>query len=99
MTANNKPIPTRISNWSPGTEIVYCCPKCGTSFAFFRDDEKFCHNCGLRINWENVPKNISKEQKNKLDIIYKEYCESHHDYHRYRKDVEKILFEVYCVYK
>lgn len=51
----------RISQWDSATEIIYACPECGTSFGFYGDAEKFCHNCGEKIDWDGVPKYADKE--------------------------------------
>lgn len=59
------PIMSRISQWEKGTEIIYCCPNCGTSFAFFgHTNQKFCHNCGQKNNWENLPVAVSEHLAN-----------------------------------
>ncbi len=49
-----KPRVEGISTWDR-TEILYKCPKCNTSFRMLTTYEKFCHNCGQKINW-NVPR-------------------------------------------
>ena len=50
----------RISQYNYANQLLFRCPKCKTSFAILGDNEKFCHNCGIRINWENVPSHVSK---------------------------------------
>lgn len=45
-----KPIAVDISNWG-GRSIVYECPNCHTSFRLMEDKERFCHNCGIKIDW------------------------------------------------
>lgn len=55
-----KPIPWRLSQWGSGTEIIYKCPSCATSFNFYGNNELFCHNCGTPINWA-VPISVSEE--------------------------------------
>ena len=47
-----KPIATEISSWQPYKEIIYSCPVCRTSFRYFGPKEKFCHNCGVKIDWD-----------------------------------------------
>ena len=53
------PIADRINSW--GTEdkrdILFKCPQCHTSFGYYQDNEKFCHNCGQKIYWEGVKVN------------------------------------------
>ena len=46
-------------------EIIYECPNCGTSFGFYSNQEKFCHNCGTEINWKDVPTHCPESIKNK----------------------------------
>lgn len=99
MTVNNKPIPIRISQWGLMTEIIYRCPECGTQFNIFGNKEKFCHSCGLQIDWESVPKYISNEQKQALDFARKQYEYIHHDFSRYKTVVNDVLFEVYKGYQ
>lgn len=48
----NLPIPFCISAWDNGDRILYKCPKCRASFQFFGDLEKYCHNCGRKIEWK-----------------------------------------------
>lgn len=81
------------------TEIIYRCPVCGTQFNIFGNKEKFCHSCGLQIDWEGVPKYISKEQKQRLDMARREYENIHHDFSRYETVVNDVLLEVYKGYR
>lgn len=60
MSKAELPVPERLSQWGTGTEIIYCCPNCNISFAILGCKEKFCHNCGTKINW-NVPIMASSE--------------------------------------
>lgn len=41
-----KPMFKAISDYSEAPDIIYKCPRCGISFVFYRDKERFCHNCG-----------------------------------------------------
>ena len=61
MSNKQIPKPERISEWGRATEIIYSCRRCGTSFGFYRTNEKFCHNCGCENNWDKVPTNLSEE--------------------------------------
>lgn len=54
-----KPVVEDISTWDSCTEILYKCPKCDTSFRILSYHEKFCHNCGQKINW-NIPLHLKK---------------------------------------
>ena len=64
----HRPYPTRISQWNNMDEIIYECPNCGTSFAFYSNQELFCHHCGTEINWKDIPihcpENIKKMYHN-----------------------------------
>lgn len=65
QSANNKseyPIPYRISDWNTGDEILYRCPQCACDFRILSNQEYYCHNCGLKINWDNVPIYLTPEQ-------------------------------------
>lgn len=48
---SRKPVATEITSWQPYKEILYNCPNCKTSFRFFGAKEKYCHNCGIEIDW------------------------------------------------
>lgn len=48
-----KPIAETISDWNP-KKIFYRCAVCEQSFRMFEAKEKFCHNCGTEIDWNNV---------------------------------------------
>ena len=52
-------------DWGNRRDIFYKCPICDTSFRIFGKREKFCHNCGQKINWEYVPDFIDMS---KIDI-------------------------------
>lgn len=56
-----KPLLDRISNWDDGSELIYKCSNCGVSFGFYGDEENFCHNCGIKIDWDNVPRHCSEK--------------------------------------
>ena len=57
--AYKKPIAIEISSWQPYKKIFYMCPECGTDFRYYGEKEKYCHNCGLKINW-NVKLELEK---------------------------------------
>ena len=63
----NLPIPFRISDWDNGDRILYQCPKCCASFQFFGDLEKYCHNCGRKIEWKFSPKFLDADEKSEYD--------------------------------
>ena len=58
--APKAPIPERISDWDTTREIIYLCPACHTSFAFFGHNELFCHHCGQPIDWTNSSANCTE---------------------------------------
>lgn len=64
------PIPFRISNLDNGDKILYQCPKCRTSFQFFGDQEKYCHNCGRKIDWRFSPTFLDTVEKIEYDAEY-----------------------------
>ena len=61
------PIPFRISDWDNGDRILYQCPKCRASFQFFGDLEKYCHNCGRKIEWKFSPTFLDADEKSEYD--------------------------------
>ena len=46
--------------------FLYRCPKCGTSFRILGEQEKFCHGCGRKLNWEGLPKRINENLWDKI---------------------------------
>ena len=48
-----------ISNFEK-VQIKYKCPHCDTDLSVYKNNEKFCHNCGEEINW-GVTLNVNKE--------------------------------------
>ncbi len=74
-----KPLISRLSPYNQGTEIIYKCPCCPTEFNFYGNREKYCHNCGVQINWFGLPEHVTKD-------VAKEYysCE-------YLSDKNKII--------
>lgn len=60
-----KPILERISDWDSKTKMIYKCPKCEASFGFYFEDEHFCHNCGVKIDWHNIPIHCNKHFSDK----------------------------------
>lgn len=48
-----KPVAETISDWNR-KKILYKCAACGQSFRIFEAKEKFCHNCGTEVGWDNV---------------------------------------------
>lgn len=65
------PIPFRISAWDNGDRILYQCPKCRASFQFFGDSEKYCHNCGIKIEWKFSPTFLDDDEKADYDSCRK----------------------------
>ena len=51
-----RPIISRISQWDSKTELIYKCPKCNVEFNFYGPHEKYCHNCGVHIDWHGLLK-------------------------------------------
>lgn len=61
------PIPFRISNWDNGDRILYKCPKCRASFQILGNLEKYCHNCGRKIEWKFSPTFLDADEKAEYD--------------------------------
>lgn len=49
-----------ISDWDSRTEILYGCAKCGASFRILSTQEKYCHNCGEKVDWKYMPLHLTK---------------------------------------
>ena len=93
---NSKPVPYQLSQWDSRRQIFYRCPICGQDFRFYAELEKFCHNCGNKINWENVPKYCSEDfQKQYEDLVYNQYAYTDGD----REQDKKLLNLLYKLYK
>ena len=43
------------ASWGNRRDILYKCPKCHASFRILGKQERFCHNCGQKIDWQFVP--------------------------------------------
>lgn len=56
-----RPVMDRISQYGSATEILYKCPRCGASFRILGNQERYCHNCGIHIHWDNVPLHASEK--------------------------------------
>lgn len=56
-----KPKVARISKWEGMTKLIYCCPCCGTDFAIYMNNEWYCHHCGQKIDWNDIPLDASRE--------------------------------------
>ena len=57
------PVPFRISDWDNGDRILYQCPKCRASFQIFGNLERYCHNCGNKIDWKFSPAFLDANEK------------------------------------
>lgn len=95
MINEHRPIPYALSQWDSRTEIFYKCPKCGQSFKLNGQHEKFCHNCGLEIDWQDMPSHCSLGQRALADSIQKNYEDFHHDYTKFQEEMIKLYFEIY----
>lgn len=94
---SNYPIPHRISNWNNGDEILYKCPKCGCDFRILSNQEHYCHNCGVKLNWSNALMYLTTEQL----MEYKKICTRHIDtdeaMHRQQRDIAEFLSNIYNI--
>lgn len=59
-----QPVLDRISSWNNGCGLIYKCPSCEVSFGFYGDEEKYCHHCGAKIDWDNIPRYCSVKTSN-----------------------------------
>ena len=58
MTGKN-PIAIDYMNGATSAEIIYACPECWQDFRTHAWHEKFCHNCGCKIDWEKMPTHLN----------------------------------------
>ena len=66
--AKMKPTAIGITDWQPYKEIIYKCSNCGQSFRMFGDRERFCHTCGVEVDWQDVIKRLPEPfDKNDYD--------------------------------
>lgn len=49
-----KPIATEISSWYPYQKVIYKCANCEQDFRIFGFKEIYCHNCGTKVDWDDV---------------------------------------------
>lgn len=71
-----KPLPQRLSDWNSGKEVIYICPECLASFAFYGEKQNYCHICGAQLDWSNCPKYVSDEFKALWDEESRKYYNS-----------------------
>ena len=63
-----KPIATEISSWHPYKKVIYKCANCEQDFRIFGFMEKYCHNCGTKVDWDDVIIELPEPfNKNALD--------------------------------
>lgn len=53
-----KPTAIEIISWQPYKKVIYKCSNCGHDFRIFGDKEKFCHNCGVEVDWHGIIKQL-----------------------------------------
>lgn len=89
------PIPYRIAEWGDTPEIVYGCPKCGETFQFYADNEKFCHNCGHKIYWDTCNRYLNSEQEKRYREIQKQYSNSAITWDQWNQLRNKFLYSLW----
>lgn len=73
MFSPNKPVPYRLSQFGSCREVLYKCPKCGADFRILADQENYCHNCGIKLDWTTSKRVCSEEFKEQYDkLVYEE---------------------------
>lgn len=92
-----KPLPQRLSDWNTGKEVIYICPECLTSFAFYGETQNYCHKCGIQLNWTNCPKYVSDEFKALWDEESRKYYNSAGkvSFEDYRKATTDLLWKLH----
>lgn len=65
MKAKMKPTAIAITSWHPYKEIIYKCSCCSQNFRILGNTEKFCHNCGTEVDWDNVMTHLPEPFTNK----------------------------------
>lgn len=86
-----KPVFKDIPSCGRAPDIIYKCPECGTSFAFFREKERFCHNCGQEIDWEDVQLYCLPEQAEVIRKSWDGYLDNDITYWEFVETVKKTL--------
>lgn len=89
-----KPVPYDLSDWADGREIFFCCPKCAQSFKLFGRNERYCHSCGQKIDWTNVPEKCTEEQVRRLRVDY-DIITDDGNWDLYRQLKAEIMDEIY----
>ena len=92
----DRPVPYKLSDWGDRRDIIYKCPVCTQSFKFFGQYEKYCHNCGVKIKWANMPKMCTEDQRMRLDAAERAYYAQTMDFLDYEQKKTEILYEIYC---
>lgn len=54
------PTATSVTDAYPNKDILYRCSNCGQLFDIYGDKERYCHRCGVRVNWNNVLLKLSE---------------------------------------
>lgn len=53
-----------IQGWV-SREVLYRCPKCHADFRMLGSKEKFCHNCGEKMDWDGLNRYLSEPVENR----------------------------------
>lgn len=89
------PVHYKISEWGNPPEIVYSCPKCGETFHFYSDQEKFCHTCGHKIYWDTCNRYLNPEQEKRYREIQRQYSNSAITWDQWNQFRNKFLYSLW----
>lgn len=71
------PIPYDLIQEYFSAKFLYKCPQCNQDFNILGKKEKFCHNCGKKLDWRRCPEYSTEAfekvffaMKNNPDILY-----------------------------
>ena len=89
------PIPYSLSQWGSGTEVFYKCPECGCDMRVLGHRQKYCYECGQKLDWEFCLLYAGEETK-------EAYCKAEESWHKgeitfeQMKEIQNnLMWEIY----
>ena len=89
------PIPYELSQWGGRTEVFYRCPKCGCDMRLLGRRQKYCYDCGQKLDWEFCIQHVTTEVKELYWNAEKSFYNNEITHEEMKQIQNDIMFEVY----
>lgn len=78
------------------SDLYYKCPKCGCDLRVLGNVQKYCFQCGIKLDWSHCPESVSKEFREEYEQYFQKFMNNQLSYQEMYAAEQWLLRHLYA---